>query len=336
MKTLQELAEIVDGELVGPPSLLITGVAGVREVRAGEITYVEGRKLLPFAETSAASALLLPPSLPSSKPSIIVRHPKLAFATLLDLFYPMPLHPPGIDPSACIDGDARIGDGSFIGPHVTIEEGATVGSNVQIGSGTFIGAQVDVQDGTFIYPNVTILRGTKIGRGVVIHSGTVIGSDGFGYIQTETGAHRKIPQVGNVIIGDEVEIGASVTIDRATTGSTTIGRRTKIDNLVQIAHNVTVGEDVIIVSHAAIAGSCTIGNGVIIAGMAGIKEHVVIGEHAIIGGRASVLKDVPAGSFVSGHPARPHREEMKLQAALHRLPELLEHLDALKKKGETS
>ena len=238
-------------------------------------------------------------------------------------------HPSGISKNSAVSASAVINKNISIGDFSVISENAEIGSNTIIYPNCYIGRNVKIGEHCLIYPNVTIREDIIVGNNVIIHSGTVIGSDGFGYVP-ENNTLKKIPQIGIVEIGDNVEIGANVTIDRATTGKTLIGKGTKIDNLVQIAHNVQIGENSIIVAQVGISGSTKIGNGVTIAGQAGLIGHVTIGDGAIVAAQAGVIGDVPPKETVSGYPARPHKQAMKLYALIQKLPELFEELKKLK------
>jgi UDP-3-O-[3-hydroxymyristoyl] glucosamine N-acyltransferase len=217
---------------------------------------------------------------------------------------------------------ARIGSGVHIGPNVVIEEGTAIGDGSTILAGSYVGRDTEVGAGCLIYPNATIREEIRIGSRVIIHSGAVIGSDGFGFVR-EGEVYRKIPQIGTVVIEDDVEVGANVTIDRATTGTTVVGKGTKIDNLVQVGHNVTIGENCILVAQVGIGGSTQLGNGVTMAGQAGAVGHITIGEGATVGAQGGVHKSIPTGMTVSGYPAREHTQANRIYASLLKLPELL-------------
>jgi UDP-3-O-[3-hydroxymyristoyl] glucosamine N-acyltransferase len=261
-----------------------------------------------------------------NKPIIRTDNPSLAFAKIISLFSPQEeIKPKGIHPTAIVAKSAKLGANVALGAYTVIEEGVSIGEGSAIFPHVYIGKNTQLGSENLIYPNVTIRENTVIGNRVIIHSGTVIGSDGFGYVELE-GRHEKIPQLGKVVIEDDVEIGACVTIDRARFDKTLIAKGTKIDNLVQIAHNVQVGENSIIIAQAGISGSTEIGKNVIIAGQAGLVGHIKIGDKAIIGAQAGVTKSVPAKVMVSGYPARPHLQAMRLSAALEKLPALLQDL----------
>ncbi len=331
--TLKEIAErlgLALSDIAGNPDTEIRGVASLQTAKEGDLCYLSDKKLETHVEKSAASAFLVEGGIMTAKPHIRVPSTRLAFAKIIPLFVTPPLPSPGIHPSVVIEEnvligkEARIGALTFIGRNSLIGDSATLHPQVHIGENVTLGSH------TVIYPNVTILHNVKIGSHCVIHSGTVIGADGFGFVPEikdgEFIRHYKIPQVGTVIIEDEVEIGANCCVDRGMLDATIIKKGTKLDNLVQIGHNVTVGEHTIIVSQAGIAGSATIGSHVILAGQAGVGDHVNIGDGAIVLGRGGVTKDVKDKAIVSGYPARDHNEQRKLNALLRQLPRIIARL----------
>ncbi len=328
---LSALARALGGEVVGSGDVDVTGLAEPDRARPGMIVMVREARDLPHAEASEASALLLPQTLSSArKPAIRTPNVRVAFARMIALLSPEPPTAAGIHPTAVLGQGTTLGPDCSIGPYVVIGDGCTLGAGVVVHASSTIGRQVSVGDRSVLYPHVTIYDRSVIGRHVVLHAGVVIGSDGFGYAP-EAGQQIRIPHVGRVVLDDEVEVGANTTIDRATLGETHIGAGTKIDNLVQIGHNVRIGKNVVIVAGVDIAGSVTIGDGAILAGQAGIVDHVEVGAGATVLVRGLVAKDVPPGAVVSGMPARPHRDELKLQATLRRLPDLLARVDALER-----
>lgn len=334
-KTLKEIARFIEGEVVGDEFTVITGVAGIKEACAGEITFLANPKYLPLIDKTRASAIITSRQIQGvSKPIIRTENPSLAFAKVISSFTPAEVnHPKGIHPTAIVGKKVSLGKNVALGPYVVIEDNVSLGDNSVIYYGCFIGSGTKIGSDTLIYPNVSIRERIIIGNRVIIHSGTVIGSDGFGYVAIK-GAHHKIPQIGTVEIGDDVEIGANVAIDRARFDKTVISRGTKIDNLVHIAHNVVVGEDSIIVAQAGISGSTIIGKGVIIAGQAGLVGHITIGDGAILAAQAGVTKSVPANTTVSGYPAREHQSAKRINALVQNLPRLYETVKELKKKIE--
>ncbi|MEK7812440.1 MAG: UDP-3-O-(3-hydroxymyristoyl)glucosamine N-acyltransferase [Candidatus Desantisbacteria bacterium] len=347
--SLSEIARLVEGELLGnaDSSIEISGVIGLDEAITpsgkGQIVVVVNPKHL--NQTIYASAVILPegvkesalPLLPGGEgtiPSIRVKNPRLALSLLLNLFYPQEKPTPSIHPSSIIAADVQLGKGVTIYPHVVVDKGAIIGDNVILYPFVYVGKAAQIGDETIIHSNVTLYENTIIGKKVIIHSGCVIGADGFGYVKVDE-IHHKIPQTGNVILEDGVEIGANTTIDRATIGSTIIGSGTKIDNLVQIGHNVKVGKNCILVAQSAIGGSAIIEDGVIVAGKGAVSDHVIIGHHSIIGAKSGVMKDIPPKSMVSGFPARPYRDELKQKACIEKLPGLFKEMkgDAGKRRN---
>ncbi|MFH0876852.1 MAG: UDP-3-O-(3-hydroxymyristoyl)glucosamine N-acyltransferase [Candidatus Omnitrophota bacterium] len=332
-KTLKELAGIVNGELVGDPGIVISGVSGIEEAKEGDLTFLANRRYLPLLNTTRASAVIVGRDVDAGAKAVIkTKDPSLAFAQAVSAMFPMPLHHPcGIHKTAVISKKAKIGKNVAVGPCAVIEDEVQIGENTIIYAGCFIGHGAQIGRDCLLYANVSVRERVVVGNRVHIQSGTVIGSEGFGYAQVE-GAYRLIPQVGTVVIEDDVEIGANVTIDRARFDKTLIGKGTKIDNLVQIAHNVVIGQNCIIVAQAGISGSTHIGNNVTIAGQAGLVGHITIGDGATLAAQAGVTKSVPPNTVVSGYPARPHEEAKKIYACVQRLPELIQEIRELKKK----
>ncbi len=335
-KSLKELAYLVGGSVGGDENITIHGVAKVEEAEKGEITFAASDRFLRMAKKGRASAVIVPLEVKDfSKSFIRAKDPRLAFAHLIELFNPKGFPDfPGIHPTALLGRGVKLGRNVSIGPYAVIGEEVKIRDNVCISAQVYLGGGVVVGEGTFIYPQVVIVNGTRVGRKVIIHSGTVIGSDGFGFIRKEDGSYHKIPQVGKVVIGDEVEIGANVAIDRATLGETYIGAGCKIDNLVHIAHNATLGRNVALVALVGISGSSTIGDGVILAGQAGVTEYVSIGENTIVAAKSGVTKDVEANKFVSGFPARSHSKQKRIWAIMNRLPELMQRVKKLEESRE--
>jgi UDP-3-O-[3-hydroxymyristoyl] glucosamine N-acyltransferase len=332
-KTLREIAQFINGEVIGDDTVIITGVSGIKEAQPGDITFLANPKYLSLLETTFASAVITSNDpIVISKPIIRTENPSLAFAQIMSLIAPQDLrHPKGIHATALVGRDVSFGKNVGIGAYVVIEDGASVGDNTVVYPGCYIGHHANIGRDTVMYANVSIREKTVVGNRVIIHSGTVIGADGFGYAAIN-GVHHKIPQVGTVVIEDDVEIGANVTIDRARFDKTIIGKGTKIDNLVQIAHNVVIGEHSIIVAQAGISGSTVIGKGVTLAGQAGLVGHITVGDGAVVAAQAGVTKSVPPGAFVSGYPAKPHDIAKRINACIQNLPRLYETVSALKKK----
>ncbi len=332
--TLEELASEVGGVAEGNPALAISGVAGIREAQQGEISFVANHRYTRFIDDTHASALILAPGMGNGHlPVLRTEDPYLAYLKILRLFSPLPAERflPGVHPSAVVDPAARLGKDVHLGA------GVYVGAEVEVGDRCVLLPGVVVMDGCclgeecLIFPGVILREGVQMGRRVVIHPGSVMGADGFGYAW-DGKRHQKIPQIGGVEIGDEVEIGANVTIDRATTGMTRIGDGCRIDNLVQIAHNVQIGPNSIIIAQAGISGSTELGSGVTVAGQAGVAGHINIGDGVVVAAQAGVTKSVEDGVCVSGYPARPHDEAMRHLAALNKVPELLRRIAKLERE----
>ncbi len=327
--TLAAVAQQVGGRLVGDGGIRVRGVAPLESAGPGDLSFVASPRYLPYVQTTAAAAVLVRAQdelvLPAHLAQIEVRDPRLALAALLPLFHPPPELPVGVDPTAVIEPGAEVGDGVYVGPYAVLRRGARVGSGSRIDAHVVVGAGCVIGEGCTLHPHVTLYPGAVLGDRCILHSGVRIGTDGYGYIFAD-GEHRKVPQVGGCRIGDDVEIGANSTVDRGSIGDTIIGRGTKVDNLVHIAHNVRVGEHVLIIAQVGVSGSTTIGDGAVLAGQAGIGGHLEIGAGARVAGQAGVIGDVPAGATVSGYPARPHREALRASAALLRLPELLRRI----------
>ena len=320
--SLAQIHDIVGGELVGSPQATITSLAGFEEAGPNDLTFVTGDRMLKRGGPTVAGALLAHRRLAEiANPHIVVANPTLAFALVAKAFF-CPVAPPrGIAASVVRGIDSQIGPDVSIWPGVTLGDRVTIGARVTLYPGVFVGNDTSIGDDTLLYPNVVVREGCTIGARVIIHSGTVIGSDGFGYVQDQ-GRHYKIPQLGGVTIEDDVELGANVTIDRATLGQTVIKQGTKVDNLVQIAHNVTIGAHSILVSQVGIAGSTRVGHHVMIGGQAGVADHIVIGDQVMIAARAGVNRNLEPNQIVSGAPVMPHEVWVKAQAVIPRLPEL--------------
>jgi UDP-3-O-[3-hydroxymyristoyl] glucosamine N-acyltransferase len=334
-KTLGELAKIVGGEVIGDPKIKIAGARGIREAKEGDITFVAHSRYAALTDETRASAVIVAlRAAGCPKPMIRVQDPSLAFARVVAALHPVEVrHPKGRHKTAVIAKSAKIGRNVGIGAYVVIEADACIGADTVLYPGCFIGRGARIGKNSLLWDHVSVRERVEIGDRVVIQSGTVIGSEGFGYAVVD-GVYQLIPQVGTVLIEDDVEIGANVTIDRARFDKTIIGRGTKIDNLVQIAHNVVVGKNSIIVAQAGISGSTHLGNNVTIAGQAGLVGHISVGDGAVCAAQAGVTKDVPAHMVVSGYPAKPHQEAKKLIAYVSRLPELSQLVHDLKKRIE--
>lgn len=325
---LKELARLVNGKAVGDSETIVTGVAGIMEAKKGDITFVAHPKYARNIRQTKASAIVL--AKPHEKcfiPMLVVENPQYAFSRIISYFHLKPYSPKGVSPKAVIGKDITLGKDLSIHPFVTIEDRVKIGNRVTIYPWVYIGDDSKIGEDCIIYPNVTIMKKIFIGKRVIIHSGTVIGSDGYGYV-SYNGKHHKIPQVGEVLIEDDVEIGSNVSVDRATLGKTIIKRGTKIDNLVQIAHNVKIGEDSIIIAQVGISGSSEIGNNVILAGQAGVADHVMIGDDSRVGAQSGVNKDIESKQKVMGNPYMPYGKFLRSYALFTRLPEIKDQLKA--------
>ena len=332
--TAKAIAERLGGRLMGDGNIVVTGVASLDSARQGSLVFVDSPKHLAKAGASAAACLLVGESVvPAGKTAIQVRHPKRAFAAAVSWFVPPPKSAAGIHPSSIISAEAKIEPDVSIGPLAVIERGAWLGRGTRIGAGCYVGEDTTLGEECVLDANVTLYARVRLGLRVVVHSGTVIGSDGFGYVFDE-GHYWKFPQIGDVEIGDGVEIGSNVSIDRGALDSTVIGRGTKIDNLVQVGHNVRIGEDCVIAAQTGISGSCVIGNRVVIGGQVGFGEQVRVEDEAVLGGQAGLLpgKRIRRGQTVWGTPARPLAEFKKLYAHFGRLDEIVAELADVKKQ----
>ncbi len=326
--TARDIARLVGGELSGDPNQLLSGLAGLREATPGDVSFLASPKYQAAVKASRAGALIVARDLVVDFDGAIIRvdNPSEAFADLVrQVAAPPVIFPPGVHPTAVVAASARLGKDVSIQPHAVIEDRAVIGQRTVIGAGTYIGHESRIGADCRFYANVSLRERTVVGDRVILHSGVVLGADGFGY-EAVNGIHKKIPQVGNVEIGDDVEIGANSAVDRGRFGRTRIGQGTKIDNLVQIAHNCVVGEHCIICGLVGIAGSTIIGNHVTLAGQVGVAGHLTIGDKSIIMAQAGVTKDVPAGSVMLGAPAVPHKEFKRMNAVIQRLPEILAKL----------
>jgi len=325
---VKQIAEALGGELVGNGELEISGVKDIKSAGPGDVAFILHPRYAPLLENTKASCVIVPAEIKEAKCAIIrVKNPQLTFATAVKLMGADDIpHPPkGIHKTAVIAENATIGKDVAIGPYVVIESGAVIGDRTIIYPFTYIGSKTSLGADCIIYSNVSIREKITIGSRVIIHGSTVIGADGFGY-DSSTGVHVKIPQIGTVVIEDDVEIGANVAIDRAKFDKTRIGRGTKIDNLVQIAHNVNIGENCIIVAQCGISGSCTLGKYVIMGGQVGMADHITLGDGTMVGAQTGITKSFPPKSIILGSPARPIMETKKIVVLEGRLPEIYERL----------
>lgn len=331
--TLKELAGIVGGVILGDPDIVIEGVAGIKEAEEGQITFLANPKYEPYLDSTKASAVIADRDGNPGTPIIKVSNPYMAFLKVVTLFSESPRerYARGVHPTAVIDESASIGKDVSIGAYTVVEGGTLIGDRVTILPHVCICNDVKIGEDCILFPHVTIRERCEIGDRVIIHSGAVIGSDGFGYAK-EGEIHHKIPQIGIVRIEEDVEIGANSTIDRATTGVTLIKKGSKLDNLVQIAHNVIVGENSILAAQVGVSGSTELGRNVVLAGQAGLVGHISIGEGARVGAQGGVTKSVPPQTSVSGYPAREHGLARKIYAAMARLPHVIKEFRKLKER----
>ncbi|MCU0665533.1 MAG: UDP-3-O-(3-hydroxymyristoyl)glucosamine N-acyltransferase [Candidatus Omnitrophica bacterium] len=334
-KSLKEIAQLLEGELLGDGNIVITGICGIKEAGQGDITFLANPKYLPFVKETKAKAIITARDVTGiSKPVIRVDDPSLAFSKLAAHFLDLEVkHPAGIAPTAIIGKGVVLGKNVSLGAYTVVADKAVIGDNTVIYPLSYIGYQAKIGKDTLIYSHVCIRENVSIADRVIIHSGTVVGSDGFGFVAVE-GKHQKIPQLGTVVVEDDVEIGANVTIDRARFDKTLIGKGTKIDNLVQIAHNVVIGKNCLVIAQVGISGSNIIGDNVTLAGQAGLSGHLTVGDGAIVAAQAGVTKSVSAGTIVSGYPARIHEQAIKVNACVQNLPRLYQTIKELKKKIE--
>jgi UDP-3-O-[3-hydroxymyristoyl] glucosamine N-acyltransferase len=330
--TAAEIAGQIEGEVIGDSSVVLNHFAPADRAQSGDLTFAENAEYFELAEGSAASAIIVDGKF-TSKHKVLIRvaSARIAFAKVLALFFPEPVYPPGAHPTAIVAPSAHIDPTAHLGPYCVIAEKVRVGPRSVLQGGNYVGAGCQLGEEVHLFPNVTLYPRSELGNRVRIHSGTVIGSDGFGYVQ-DGGAHRKVPQVGNVIIGDDVEIGSNVSVDRGALGPTKIGKGTKIDNLVQIAHNVVIGEHCLVVGQAGIAGSSQLGNYVVLAGQVGIAGHLKIANRVTVGAQGGVMNDIPEGQKWLGTPALRDAQAKRQMIAIRHLPDLLRRISDLEKK----
>jgi len=330
--TAAEIAKLLDAEIAGDASLVIQGFAPADRAQPGDLTFAENENYFARAEQSAASAIIVDGTFTSPRKVLLrVKNARIAFAKVMHLFFPEPVFEPGIHPTAIIAPEAQVDATAHIGPYCVVEAKARIGARSVLQAADYVGAGCRLGDDVHLCPTVTLYPDTEIGHRVRIHSGTVIGADGFGYV-LDDGVHRKVPQIGHVIIRDDVEIGANVTIDRGALGPTVVGKGSKIDNLVQIGHNVTVGEHCLVVSQVGIAGSTKLGNYVILAGQAGLAGHLKLGNHVSVAAQSGVMHHIPDGEKWLGSPAQPDRQAKRQMIALQQLPELLRRVAELERQ----
>ncbi|HWD93936.1 MAG TPA: UDP-3-O-(3-hydroxymyristoyl)glucosamine N-acyltransferase [Verrucomicrobiae bacterium] len=329
--TAAEIAKRLQGEVLGDAAVVLNAFAPADRAQAGDLTFAENADYFARAEQSAASAIIVDGNFTSKKILIRVPNARIGFAKALELFFPEPVFAPGVHPTAIVAASAQVDPAAHVGPCCVVGEKARIGARSILQGGNHVGPHCHLGEDVNLFPNVTIYARSEIGNRVRIHAGTVIGSDGFGYVQ-DNGVHRKVPQIGNVIIRDDVEIGSNVCIDRGALGPTIIGKGTKIDNLVQIAHNVSVGEHCLVISQVGVAGSTKLGNYVILAGQVGLAGHLKIGNRVTVVAQAGVMNNIPDGEKWMGAPAQPDRQAKRQMIAMTHLPDLLRRVAELEKK----
>ena len=327
--TAAEIARHVRGQVLGDGATVLTGFATAENARPGDLTFAENDAFFARAEAGAAAAILVADDFKSATKALIrVPDARVAFARVLPLFFPEPVFAAGIHPTAVVAPSATIDATAHVGPHCIVGERVTLEARVVLQGGNYVGEDSRLAEDTNIFPNATIYARSQIGRRVRIHAGAVIGSDGFGYVQ-DGGMHRKVPQIGTVIIGDDVEVGANVAVDRGALGPTTIGAGTKIDNLVQVAHNVTIGEHCLLIAQVGIAGSTRLGNYVALGGQVGLAGHLKVGDRVVVAAQSGVMHDIPDGKKYLGTPAVPDLLAKRQIIALQQLPELIRRVREL-------
>jgi UDP-3-O-[3-hydroxymyristoyl] glucosamine N-acyltransferase len=330
--TLGQIARALGATLEGDASRVVSGVAPLETAAPADVSFVTDPRYAAAAQASRAGAFLAPPGV-TGLPAPVLRaaSPRLALIDLIALFHPPTALAPGVHPSAVVASDARVAPTAWVGALAVIEAGAQIGAGARLYPLVYVGAGAVIGDEAVLYPQVVVREGVRLGRRVIVHPGAVIGADGFGYA-FDGARHRKIPQVGGVRIEDDVEIGANTTIDRAMLGETVVRQGTKIDNLVQVAHNVEIGEHTVIAGQTGISGSCRIGRGVVMAGQVGLADHVNVGDGAVLGAQAGIHADVAPGQKVLGSPARPLTETKRIMLATGHLPALIRQVRALERR----
>ncbi len=332
MLTVAQIAAEVGGEVVGDATLEIRGIAPALSASEGDITFAETTAYFSQAEASNASAVLVPGAVSSANKTLIrVKDARIALAKVLPLFFPVEQHAAGIHAGAVVDATATVHPTASIGPNCTVGPGVTIGARSVLMAGNYVGSDSQIGDDVVLHPNVVIYHKSQIGNRVTIHAGTTIGSDGYGYV-FDQGRHRKIPQVGCVIIHDDVEIGANAAIDRGALGPTIIGQGTKIDNLVHVAHNVVMGRHCLILGQVGFAGSTHLSDYVVIAAQAGIAGHLKLGNQTTVGAKSGVMRDIPDGVTVLGYPAAPDKQAKRQWIAMSQLPDVIKRISLLEKR----
>ncbi len=330
MVTLHELADQLGGRLEGDGRVEVRRVASPESAGPDAVCVCASPEAVQTALRRGAAAVVVPEGLEVPLPAVRVTDPRLALAVLLERLGPRPHHPKGVHPAAAVHPSARLGSGVAVGAFAVVEEGAAVGDRTVLYPFAYVGPYASVGEDCVLYPHAVVGERVQVGNRVILHAGCVLGSDGFGFVPGAQ-SHRKIPQVGTVVVEDDVEIGACATVDRATLDETRIGAGTKIDNLVQVAHNVRIGRRCLVAAQCGIAGSAVLEDGVVLAGQVGVADHVRVGAGAVVLAQSGVTKDVPPGQTVYGHPAQPRAQELREQALRRQLPELAQRLRRLER-----
>lgn len=334
-KTLKEIANFLKGELSGAGDVIISGINGINEAKEGDISFILNPKYEALITSTKASCVIIPKGLkkPANKATIAVDNPSTAFSDIINLLFPDRIpHPKGIHPSAIVSKNAVIGKSAALGPYAVVEDGAVIGDNTILYSFCYIGKNVKIGKDCILYPNVTIREDICVGDRVILHPGVVVGSDGFGYDVQRDGSHKKIPQLGTVVIEDDVELGSCTTVDRARFAKTVIGKGSKIDNLCQIAHNVIIGPHCIVAGQCGISGSSRLGRNVVLGGQVGIADHIELGDFVQAGARSGITRSYPPKTVLFGYPARPVDKIKKIIASSALLPKLFERVRKLEAK----
>jgi len=332
--TISQIAKIVNGKIDGNPDLVIQGVCDIKNSRVDHLSYVISEKYEKYFHQSKTNAILVANDFAidrEDKTLIHVENPAVSFIDVIHLFYPQESPIENIHPSAIIPNTTQIGKNVHISPYTVIEENVIIGDGVQIGSGAFIGSNTIINKGSVIYPNVSIYHDVIIGNHCIIDSGSVIGADGFGLVK-DNNIHHKIPHIGGVILGDSVWIGSNCCVDRGTLSNTIIGKGSKLDNLIHIAHNVQIGKNCIISGQVGIAGSSILEDNVTLAGQVGIVGHIIIGKDSTVAAKSAVYQSLEPGSFVSGIPARHHKNRIRQDVVINQLPDILNRIRKLEKE----
>jgi len=330
--SLKEIADFINGKIIGDKNLIISSVARIDEARNGELSFIYLPAYEKFQDSTKASALIVKPDLKKTRDDITyieVEYPEKAFFSILREYFSPEFKLEGIDKSAFISPSTRIGTNVSIGKNVVISDGCIIGNNTKIFHNSVLSENVEIGNDCLIFSNTTIRENCKIGNRVIIHSGTVIGSDGFGYHKNESGEYVKIPQIGNVIIEDDVEIGSNVSIDRAAMGSTIIKKGCKLDNLIQVAHNVIIGENTAISAQSGISGSSKIGKNCILAGQVGVADHIELCDNTVLMAQSGVSKSITKPGFYFGSPIKEHKTALRLEAHIRNLPDYVDKIRIL-------